>query len=161
MKVVINKCYGGFGLSHQAVMEYAKRKGMTLYAYAHPQTDCGYYDWDKYILIDQTVKNDDVSIMATDQQDSIVVLNEYNGHCIYYSTNRILENGTFPPKSYFDYYYIKRDDPDLIAVVEELGEVADGFCSKLKIVEIPNGTDWAISDYDGMESVRETHRSWY
>lgn len=153
MKVVINKCYGGFGLSHQAVMEYAKRKGMTLYAYAHPQTDCG-CDWDKYILIDQTVKND-VSIMATDQQDSIVVLNEYNGHCIYYSTNRILENGTFPPKSYFDYYYIERDDPDLIAVVEELGEVADGFCSKLKIVEIPNGTDWAISDYDGMESVRE------
>lgn len=160
MKVVINKCYGGFGLSHQAVMEYAKRKGMTLYAYAHPQTGCG-YDWDKYILIDQTVKNDDVSIMAPDQQDSIVVLNEYSGHVIHYSTNRILENGTFPPNSYFDYYDIKRDDPDLVAVVEELGEVADGFCSKLKIVEIPDGTDWAISNYDGMESVYETHRSWH
>jgi len=31
VKVVINTCFGGFGLSHKAVMRYAELKGMTLY----------------------------------------------------------------------------------------------------------------------------------
>jgi hypothetical protein len=31
MKVVINTCFGGFGLSEKAMVEYAKRKGITLY----------------------------------------------------------------------------------------------------------------------------------
>lgn len=31
MKVVINACYGGFGLSHEAVLRYAEIKGITLY----------------------------------------------------------------------------------------------------------------------------------
>ena len=32
-KIVYNACYGGFGLSHEAKMRYAKLKGMTLYAH--------------------------------------------------------------------------------------------------------------------------------
>ena len=31
MKVVINKCYGGFGLSDAAMHRYAEIKGITLY----------------------------------------------------------------------------------------------------------------------------------
>ena len=31
MKVVINACYGGFGLSHKAIMRYAELKGFKLY----------------------------------------------------------------------------------------------------------------------------------
>lgn len=31
MKIVINRCYGGFGLSKDAMMRYAELKGMTLY----------------------------------------------------------------------------------------------------------------------------------
>lgn len=30
MKIVINKCYGGFGLSDEAVREYARRAGIEL-----------------------------------------------------------------------------------------------------------------------------------
>ena len=30
-KIVYNACYGGFGLSHEAVMRYAELKGITLY----------------------------------------------------------------------------------------------------------------------------------
>lgn len=33
MEIVINKCFGGFGLSYKAVMEIAKRKGIKLFAY--------------------------------------------------------------------------------------------------------------------------------
>ena len=31
MKIVINKCYGGFGLSSKAMQAYAAKKGITLY----------------------------------------------------------------------------------------------------------------------------------
>lgn len=30
-KIVVNRCYGGFGLSHEAILEYAKRKGVKLF----------------------------------------------------------------------------------------------------------------------------------
>ena len=48
---------------------------------------------------------------------------------------------------------IKRDDPKLIAVVEQLGENAQEGFSHLKIVEIPDGSFWKIEEYDGMEHV--------
>ncbi len=31
MKVVINRCFGGFGLSHEGILKYAEIKGITLY----------------------------------------------------------------------------------------------------------------------------------
>ena len=55
---------------------------------------------------------------------------------------------------------IKRDDPLLIKVVEEMGEKASGSCAKLKIVEIPADVEWGIHEYDGSEHVEERHRTW-
>lgn len=54
----------------------------------------------------------------------------------------------------------ERNDPDLIAAIETLGAEANGFCSRLKIVEIPDGVEWEIDDYDGLESIHEVHRVW-
>lgn len=34
-KIVYNACYGGFSLSHKAIMRYAELKGITLYAENH------------------------------------------------------------------------------------------------------------------------------
>jgi hypothetical protein len=48
----------------------------------------------------------------------------------------------------------------LVAVVEKLGEKADGFCATLKVVEIPEDVDWEIGEYDGNEWVAEKHRTW-
>lgn len=36
-KVVINTCFGGFGLSHEAMLRYAELKGVTVYPYTDPQ----------------------------------------------------------------------------------------------------------------------------
>ena len=33
MKIVVNKCYGGFGLSHKATEMIMKRKGLDCFAY--------------------------------------------------------------------------------------------------------------------------------
>ena len=55
---------------------------------------------------------------------------------------------------------IERDDPKLIQVVEELGKEANGLCADLSIVEIPDGVNWEINEYDGNETIHEVHRSW-
>lgn len=53
-----------------------------------------------------------------------------------------------------------RSDSNLVQLVEELGEDAFGACAKLAVIEIPDGVEWEIDEYDGMESVDEVHRSW-
>jgi hypothetical protein len=55
---------------------------------------------------------------------------------------------------------IKRDDPVLVKVVEELGEQANTRYSNLKVVEIPDEVEWSIHEYDGVEWVAEAHRTW-
>ena len=54
-----------------------------------------------------------------------------------------------------------RAHPDLIAVVEELGDKASGRWSRLKIIEIPADVDWVIEEYDGYEWIAEKHREWH
>jgi hypothetical protein len=54
----------------------------------------------------------------------------------------------------------ERNDPDLVAAVEELGEKAGGEYSWLRIVEIPDGVSWHIDEYDGNEHIAEVHRTW-
>ena len=48
---------------------------------------------------------------------------------------------------------IERTDPVLVQVVEELGELADGACARLRIKELVSGTLYRIDEYDGYESV--------
>lgn len=53
-----------------------------------------------------------------------------------------------------------RTDPDLVAAVEALGSEAGGSCAELSVVEIPDGIEWEIDDYDGNEFISECHRTW-
>ena len=54
-----------------------------------------------------------------------------------------------------------RAAPALIAAIEKVGiKDATGSLAELEIVEIPDGTDWYIHDYDGIETIHEVHRSW-
>jgi len=53
-----------------------------------------------------------------------------------------------------------RDDPFLVAAVEALGEKASGDLAALKVVEIPDGVEWEIEEYDGNEHIAEKHRCW-
>ena len=53
-----------------------------------------------------------------------------------------------------------RTHPLLIRVVEELGDKASGRFGELAVIEIPDGIEWEISDYDGIETIEELHRTW-
>jgi hypothetical protein len=55
---------------------------------------------------------------------------------------------------------VPRDDPFLVQAVEELGKLADGNYAQLKIVEVPDGVNWYIEEYDGSEWVAERHQTW-
>ncbi len=89
MKVVINKCYGGFSLSKEGV------KFMGL-------------EWDGY------------------------------GHCS----------------------ELSRENPKLVECVEKLGEKANGRLARLVVVKIPDGIEYTIKEYDGMEHIAEKHETW-
>lgn len=63
-----------------------------------------------------------------------------------------------------DYYDwdIPRNDPILVSIVEELDEDSWGKYAELKVVEIPDGIEWHISEDDtGKEWIAEVHRTWY
>lgn len=55
---------------------------------------------------------------------------------------------------------IPRDDENLVRVVEELREAADGHAAKLKVVSIPDDVVWVIAKTEGGEQVSEAHRTW-
>lgn len=131
-KVVINKCYGGFGLSHKGTMRYAEIKGITLYPWLDHITEEVYGER---------------AIIGNDE-----VLHHY-------SASPAID-GQYEEGSYFSDMDLPRDDPALIQLVEEMGEAANGRHAELKIVDIPRGIEYTIEEYDGIEWIAEKHRTW-
>ena len=56
--------------------------------------------------------------------------------------------------------YSRRDDPQLVQVVKELGQKANGTVADLRIVQIPDDVEWTVEEYDGNEWIAEAHRTW-
>jgi hypothetical protein len=65
-----------------------------------------------------------------------------------------------PSANPFYDHELDRDSPQLVQIVEQLGERANARYSQLKVVQIPDGVEWTICEYDGMEWVAEAHRTW-
>jgi len=138
MKVAINKCYGGFGLSMEGWLYYAKLKGITLYPVTDKRGNDGSLNFNKF----EYVKEGDRPFL------------------VHYLTKPLLDDGSYAKDSYFSTDDIERTDPFLIQTIEELGAKADGSCAELEIVEIPNDISWHIEEYDGIEWIAEDHRTW-
>lgn len=119
MKVVINTCYGGFGLSQEAMVRLGEL-GIPIAKYGS----------------EKERQHDD-------------------GPIIYQGGHRLRDDNELWMLS-----SLERNDFRLVAVVEELGERADGPHAELKVVEIPDGIQWEIDEYDGIETIHEVHRSW-
>jgi hypothetical protein len=131
MKVVINVCHGGFGLSEEAIERYIDLKGL-----------CLYKDFDS------TWKTNSYYTVPVEEYKRIANNDKKIGN---YSKSNALT---------WSHYSIQRTDPLLVQVVEEMGENADSRYSSLKVVEIPDDVEWQIEEYDGSEWVAEKHRTW-
>lgn len=142
MKVVINQQWGGFELSPKATKRLAELKGRKCYFYVHERNN-GTLNLDKYVSVTMTQAANEFIWVAFDVTNA----NEIQGDDWY-------------TKHVINYREIERDDKDLVRVVQELGKDANTKFSELKIVTIPNGVEYEIDDYDGMETIHEKHRSW-
>ena len=137
MKVVINRCYGNFGLSDEAIELYLHKKGTKCFKY---EMATGRHGW---------VRVDDFT--------------ELNSvwHWFYTVDHGLHLEDELPHQGLFWDVDIPRNDPVLIAVVEELGDKANGRTASLRIVDIPDDVKWQIREYGGMEEVHEVHRAWW
>lgn len=142
MKIVINHCHGGFGLSHEAMMRYCELKGLTVY----PEK-VGYLNDMQYYLYWLVPKEERFDLTKVFDRENLTD-EEYEAEIQKYDNQSI------------DYYEIERNDPALVQVVEELGKSADGEFARLLIVEIPDDVKWTIEEYNGREWVAEVHRTW-
>lgn len=90
-----------------------------------------------------------------------VVINKcFGGFSLSHSAMARLRDGGGSQDNWYWSSDVARRDPLLVAVVEDLGDAANGTYAKLRVVEIPDGVDYEIDEYDGMEKVNEKHRSW-
>ena len=132
-KIVVNRQHGGFNLSHIATVLYWEKKGIKITAYTRSVKDGLYYKCE-----DPT---DYFWVHYSTLDENTITSGEINNN---YISDRNMN----------------RDDPDLISVVEELGDRANGEHATLEIVEIPDGIDWEIEECDGYEHISEKHRRW-
>ena len=130
MKVILNKCYGGFDVSKEAYMLYAKKKGLNLYQYASDFVSS------KKCIYTRT--NDETlfqNYFIKDMGDNIEINNkDYKKYNLYLDDEH-------------------RQDTILIEVVEELGNKASGRFGRLEVVEIPDNCYYKIDEYDGFETI--------
>lgn len=148
-RVVINTCYGGFGLSVKATAELFRRKhGAPLYFYKEIEHEYFQNPHSTYKKV--SIEDADI-ILTQDFGEEFVLPQNHFGYELSDAQKEIREQ--FNNAFIWDHMLIEsRHDADLISVVEELGEEADGMCAKLTIVEI-EGSKYRIDEYDGYESI--------
>ena len=145
MKIIKNTCFGGYSLSAKAKIEIAKRKGLEIYFFDGDEKPLTHEEvWDSkhsMFYMDYTVPNPyELGVSRPDEDGFYTTANELS------------------KKLSID--FDNRTDTDIISVVETLGDEANGSCAKLEVVEIPDGIEYEIDEYDGNETIRETHCTW-
>ncbi len=149
MEIVINRCFGGFGLSPKAYKRLAELQGKQCFFFG------GIKDKNE-ITLEQAESNG-----LFFQAFSVNNPNDFSQADWHLLSDAEKDASNKRYRSVvIDDMDDDRTNPLLIQVIKELGEAASGQCASLKIVEIPDGVDWEIDEYDGNESIHEKHRSW-
>ncbi len=151
MKIVINQCFGGFSLSPLAVRRFAELLGKECYFFKTPNLYT-------FVPIDISEINGAFWSAFTVADPNTLLHQDIPWH-------KMTESQRKDYNQKYDEIHIdnrpeNRINPKLIQVVEELGEKANGSCAELKIVEVPDDVNWTITEYDGLETVEEVHKSW-
>lgn len=131
-RIVISNYEEGFNLSLEASKKYLELCGKECYFYL--------YDYIRNIF--NRVEYDRV---------------KNRPHWDYYISSQ--DEGRCPHKLnfLFNEKSIKRNDENLIKVIEELDREQAAF---FKIIEIPEGIEWEIEYNESSEYVSEKHRTW-
>jgi hypothetical protein len=145
IRYVINKCYGGFGLSYRALLR--------LHELGHPKVVTSIDEWyGNCSNKEERVQKDLEEFQKFLNSD----MGGWYGFCTMFTSD--LKNVLYWSPNSGCFGECERGDPLLVQVVEELGEEANGPCSSLVLVEVPDDVVVEINDYDGMESIKEASR---
>lgn len=155
MKIVINKCFGGFGLSPNAIKRYAELKGWECYFF---KCDLKTEEYEEITI--EEARSARMSLWSAFKVSNPAKhINRKKPWKEQSMEERRAENERHSNISLY-HGDIPRTDPALIQTVEELGDEANGWAAKLRVVEIPDGVEWELDEYDGVESIHEKHQSW-
>lgn len=148
MKVVINRCYGGFSLSTKAVEMVMNKKGLDCFRYVQTKYNNkdGVDEFTRYNRFEaEEYMNQELSL------DKLLLVYHY-ARDLGEKVEELVDEGFWCEK------YLERDDADLVAVAEELGEKANGKTAKLKVVEIDDDMKWCIESCKGVETICKARR---
>ena len=133
VRVVYNACYGGFGLSKEAVQRYWDIKGQQVWI----EDDKEYSSLDLWTVWlvppEERLKEKSTEEFFGLSQDERIAYNKAQSEQTWYDRD------------------VDRHDPALVQVVEELGDKANGEYANLAIEEVSG--PYRIDEYDGFESV--------
>lgn len=127
-KVVYNACYGGFGLSKEAVQRYWQIKDQQVWI---EDQQWGFTVW--LVPPEERLEQKSSKQYTAMSMDERIAYNKAHSAQTWYNLN------------------VDRHDPVLVQVVEELGDKANGVYAKLVIGEVYG--PYRIDEYDGFESV--------
>ena len=133
-KVVYNACYGGFGLSKEAIKRYWEIKGQQVWI---EDDQWGFTVW------------------LVPPEERLKPKNTEEFYAMSFS-ERVAYNQACSAQTWY-YSNVNRHDPILVQVVEELGDKANAEYAKLRIAQVSG--PYRIDEYDGFESV-ETPNSY-
>jgi hypothetical protein len=161
MKIVVNRCFGGFSLSPLAMKRYAELCGR----------ECYFFTQDIAAGLDSPYIPATVEQLSNERQTLFFSAFDIPNPNEALPQFQSKEWGKMPMEQRKAFNAVWREhtldqrpddrkDVRLVQTVEELGDAASGQCAKLKVVEIPDDVDWQIDEYDGQETVREKSREW-
>lgn len=146
MEILLNKYYGGYGLSLEAKVKILQRKGIEFFLYYCDRFDFyDNYDIVVYKLVDC---KKDLERFKGGSVDKVLITTKYFGKEFFGNNDEAFNNS----KTLYDLFH-DRLDKDIIAVVKELKEKASGLLAKVCIIKIPDDCYYVIKNYDGVEMV--------
>lgn len=151
VKVVINSCYGGYGLSPKAFKRISELQGKECYFFVS--------EFENGKFVNKQVDMSEIHGVFFEAM-STPNLPIYDDWYVLTNEEKRKHNEAYL-KAKISNFRDDRTNELLIRVVEELGtDKASGAHSSLKIVEIPDDVEWEIHSNDGLEWVAEKHQTW-